>query len=184
MARLPGQGAAERRLQGFVAEGLGEGGAVLEAGREALRAVARGEDQGDAALAQDLGDREDHRAAHIDVEDRRVEFGRLRQRDRVAQVGDRPDHLAAEVENHVLDKHGDHGLDYDDEDAATWVLTHALLPKQAGKARLTSTVTLAQSSSLDVGARVLPRLLERRPGGSVGSPFGLDGLLRGGGPEQ
>jgi hypothetical protein len=41
---------------------------------------------------------------------------------------DGANNLTAEIENHIFEKHSDHSFILDDEDAATWLLIHAVLP--------------------------------------------------------
>src|SRR5215213_9499693 len=67
----------------------------------------------------------------------------------------RSNHLAAEVEHHLLDEHRDHRLVLDDENSTPWLISHALPPLKGPRPRLTATITPEFLGRASAGA--LPR---------------------------
>jgi hypothetical protein len=83
-----------------------------------LRAVASREDERAVARCDHFGDRRNHLAVDVDVEDRDVELGRPSQLDRFVDVAGFGGHAVAEFLEHIGDHHADHDLVFDQEDGA------------------------------------------------------------------
>ena len=89
-----------------------------EGGRQDPGAVAGGEDEGQAAGAQGVGDGKALAPAQVDVEHGDVDIDPARQFQGLLEVGRQRRHLVAEVAQHVLDEQGDDDLVLHDEDTA------------------------------------------------------------------
>src|SRR6185437_10459263 len=88
--------------------------------RQARRAVAGGEDKGTVARLDQFGDRRNHLAVDVDVEDRDVEFGRLRELHGFVDLTSLGRDTEAQFLEHVGDHHPDHHLVFNEEHRAAW----------------------------------------------------------------
>ena len=98
-------------------ERFGQHDVLAEWHRDAGRPIAGREEKRDALAVEDFGNGRRPLAAKIDVEDRRIEPFRLDELKGFRGIAGRPDRHAAEIAQHILDQHGDHGFVFDDENA-------------------------------------------------------------------
>src|SRR5229473_4194773 len=111
--------ALERALdhprQGFELERFLQCRTVAIFFRKARGAIAGREDERAIARLDQFGDRRNHLAVDVDVENGEVELGALRQPDRLVDLAGLGGHAVAELLQHVRDHHPDHHLVLDEE---------------------------------------------------------------------
>src|SRR5262245_57375734 len=82
---------------------------------QARRAVAGGEDEGAVAGREQVGNRRDHLAVDVDIQDGEVEVGALGQLERFVDLAGLGSNPVAELFQHVGNHHPDHHLVLDEE---------------------------------------------------------------------
>src|SRR6185369_9088735 len=96
-------------------ERLLQGGAVAIFMGQAGGAVAGCKDERAVARRDQLGDRRDHLAIDVDVENGEIEFSRLHQPDRFADFAGLGSYAVAQLFQHISDHHPDHDLVFNEE---------------------------------------------------------------------
>src|SRR5215203_1121731 len=164
VAWLVAQHGAKRLGKLFIAKRLRERGVFSETRWKLARPIAGRENNRHAPSAKQVCDRIHYGPADIHIQDRGIEAGVGCQAKSRLHFSGRANHLAAEVEHHLLDEHRDHRLVLDNENSTPGLISHALPPLKGPRPRLTATITPEFLGRASAGA--LPRPTDPAPSGS------------------
>src|SRR3954464_12570266 len=138
VAGLVGKNRAKSPGKLFIAKRLRERGVFSETRWKLARPIAGRENNRHAPTAKQVCDRIHYGPADIHIQDRGIEAGVTCKAKSLPHFSGRANHLAAEVEHHLLDQHRDHRLVFDDENSTLRLVGHVALREEVLKAKVTS----------------------------------------------